>query len=821
MMRPTLSVPLMLAAMACATAPVAPQSEQAAAPSPSDRLQGVQEALEASPAYASIKPDLELYRDLRDDVFGPLAKAFEGGALPASAAEATGPDFAAGSRTLVRTVDDVAELAWSASGSTGLQASIAGLGLTQVASATFEVEKFERTADGVQARVAFDVRGTGADGVRRQDRGEFLARLASTPEGTRLQALELVKGESLELQGRAPTFTDATADLGLASMDFGSRSEAIRRGGYAIAAGDVDGDGAADILLGSYGPMKLMKRTATGYEDVTERMGLQGETKVKSAAIADFDNDGHKDLVLARFVEPGETEQGDFVAYRNRGDGTFERKGDVLTRNRKYDRSMPIATGDFDGNGLLDVYVGFPGARDFTNQLSEDATPATLASQGVWLNQGDWTFGELAIGPDDVAKGEPRHVYPHAALVTDLNRDGLPDVLITDDSGSASPIYYNQGDGKFREVAAEQGLAHSGWGMGTAVGDYDGDGHLDVYMSAIDLRGSRALLASLDPKDHAGMKEALDMVRNGLPPNVLFHNKGDGTFEEVGEAAGVRWAGSAPAVAEWIDYNDDGRLDLYVPNGLWSGGEQEIEDVFFAASVVEGLSESETDGDAPVATDHGDALFNAKFFAAAHEADPNPMLTILREFKGDLAHPKAAGEAAAPTLSFGGHERNRLFRNNGDGSFTEVGYLEGADRVEDGYVATIMDADRDGRSDLMLRNCDHAPGHDAPALVLLQNTRTDTRSLAVVAEGSASNRDGIGAVITATIGDRQLVREIRGVTGAVQHEPTATFGLGDAEKVDRLEVRFPNGSVQVYEDVKPGRVKVAEGITQLTSLAAR
>ena len=181
--------------------------------------------------------------------------------------------------------------------------------------------------------------------------------------------------------------------------------------------------------------------------------------------------------------------------------------------------------------------------------------------------------------------------------------------------------------------------------------------------------------------------------------------------------------------------------------------------------------------------------------AAGHSAfsrDPNPILTILRDFRGTIDAP-ATATSDRPTLSMAGRERNRLFRNDGNGTFTEVGYFEAADRIEDGYMAATLDYDLDGRQDLVLRHADPSPGADFPTLTLLRNTRAGGSAVTVYLEGSDSNRDGIGAVVTASVDGREVIREIRSVAGATQGEPAAYIGLGDASAADWSRSRGPRG----------------------------
>ena len=156
-----------------------------------------------------------------------------------------------------------------------------------------------------------------------------------------------------------------------------------------------------------------------------------------------------------------------------------------------------------------------------------------------------------------------------------------------------------------------------------------------------------------------------------------------------------------------------------------------------------------------------------------------------------------------------GNQRNRLFRNNGDGTFTEVGYLENADRMEDGYIVAPVDINNDGIQDLVLRNTDPAPENSYPSVIALQNTMT-ANAVNISLEGINSNRDGIGAMVTAFIGEQTIIREVRSVNGAVQTQAGAYIGLGNAAQIDRLEVRWPSGLTTVQNNVQPGALRIVE-----------
>ena len=123
-------------------------------------------------------------------------------------------------------------------------------------------------------------------------------------------------------------------EVELSSTD---RQEAIRRGGYALVVSDLDGDGLKDMIVGHHGPVQILKNTGSTFVDVTKEYGILEEGSVKSAAVDDLDNDGDKDIVFLRFVEQGQDQLGDFVAYENigtEGKAEFKRHLNLLPRDR-------------------------------------------------------------------------------------------------------------------------------------------------------------------------------------------------------------------------------------------------------------------------------------------------------------------------------------------------------------------------------------------------------------------------------------------------------------------------------------------------------
>ena len=165
--------------------------------------------------------------------------------------------------------------------------------------------------------------------------------------------------------------------------------------------------------------------------------------------------------------------------------------------------------------------------------------------------------------------------------------------------------------------------------------------------------------------------------------------------------------------------------------------------------------------------------------------------------------------------SLNGYERNVLFWNQGDGRFVDVAYLAGANRIEDGRGVAVADFDRDGRLDLLLQNLDR------PA-VLLMGRGEAGNFLSLELEGTRSNRDALGAVVTVRVAGHTQVRQVKAGSGFISSSsPILHFGLGDAESVDTLEIRWPSGDRQLLTEVAANqRLRLTEP-EQTPSVGAR
>lgn len=341
--------------------------------------------------------------------------------------------------------------------------------------------------------------------------------------------------------------------------------------------------------------------------------------------------------------------------------------------------------------------------------------------------------------------------------------------------------------------------------MGLTTGDFDNDGDMDIMSTNVILNAGQRIAAStvgLLPKG-SSLDNVLEEMRTDYKGMMLYQNNGDGSFTDITHSAGIKWEGQAAAAGEWVDYNHDGLLDYYLPNGLWSSGEKAFDSLFMRAEMSVYESDAQIDLQDDEKTEsipndiHGGATFEAN-------GGPNPILTVLRNHREEID--------GKLTYSIGGSQHNSLFRNNGDGTFTEVGYLENADRVEDGYIVAPVDIDNDGKTDLVLRNTDPAPENSYPSVVALKNTRLNDRTVILKFASKNGNVDVVGLIAVAEINGKKYTREIRAVNGAVQAEPSLTFGLQSSDAIDLLTLKWPgaSGKTMTLKNIKAGQHLIKE-----------
>jgi len=351
---------------------------------------------------------------------------------------------------------------------------------------------------------------------------------------------------------------------------FGRHEENPVREASGVAVGDVDGDGCEDLLLSGSPHLALYRGRCDGtFEDVTSASGLPSPYPAAASGVVffDYDNDGRSDLFVAAVA-------GGDRLYHNEGGGKFvdvsERAGIAAGRWG----SMPVVA-DYDRDGDLDIYIARMGDHESNSPL-----PPNNAKNGVrgtlMRNRGDGTF-------EDVSKraGVDSPGWDMAAAWGDYTGDGWPDLYVANEFGS-NRLYRNERDGTFSDQTEETGTQDGGSAMGTAWGDFDGDGDLDLFVSGMHANSGWTLLHPDFPTPipwyfkfiglfteavQIRSDEITDQLTRG---STLFRNDGDGHFTDISDAAGVR-DGQWGWAVEFLDYDNDGHLDLYAVNGFITG----------------------------------------------------------------------------------------------------------------------------------------------------------------------------------------------------------------------------------------------------------
>ena len=447
---------------------------------------------------------------------------------------------------------------------------------------------------------------------------------------------------------------------------------------------------------------------AGGAADVGYGMGV---------AVADADNDGDQDLYATNY--------GPNAFYRNRGDATFVRARGVEAPQW----STSAAFFDRDNDGLLDLYV--------VNYL--DFTPVTNKICGGFIHTD--AAGLRAIGEDSRSYCAPSEY------------GGVPDVL-----------YHNAGDGTFVDVSLAAGVANpQGKGLGVVAWDWNEDGYQDLY------------------------------VANDGVANFLYQNAGDGTFRDVALQAGVAYNVRGQAEAGMgVDIGDcdrDGDWDLFVTNfsretnTLYRNEGTYFKDV----TAVAGLGR-------PSWLYLG---FGTAFFDYDHDGDPDLYVAN--------GHVLDRVQVLQPGVRYA--QEHQLFRNDGSCRFAEVGDRAGSWFAQEQISRGLArgDWDGDGDLDLLVTNC------GGPAKLARNHHGNGRHWASIKLVATAANRDAVGAevrVVTDSLDQRRLVNS--GSSYLSAGDRRLHFGLGDRQRIDRLEVQWPHGARQVFRQLPADRNLLVE-----------
>jgi hypothetical protein len=503
-----------------------------------------------------------------------------------------------------------------------------------------------------------------------------------------------------------------------------------------------------------------------------------------------------------------------------------------------------VALIDYDRDGWPDIY--------FTNaQTVEMALHGQKARSVLYHNNHDGTFTDVT---DKAGVGYP--CWAMGASVGDYNNDGWPDLLVTCFGGVV--LYRNNGDGTFTDVTKEAGLSGDHmWATGAAFGDYDGDGWADLFISHyVDFHlDDMAAFGSSDSCKYMGIE--VQCGPRGLKgsPDSLYHNNRNGTFADVSKRSGVgdeehRYG----LTAIWSDFNNDGKLDLFVtndgqPNYLYQGnGRGVFEEVGFTSGV--GLSDSGA-RQANMGVAWGDYLHTGRMSLLISHFD-NEYAAFYRNDGGmsftDVSIPSGIGRGTRGYVGWGdafvdfdnngwqdiflvnGHvypqvenihsdlkylEPKLLFLNQRNGTFKDISKSAGAairiPQVSRGMA--IGDLFNDGKLEAVVENLKGQP------MILRPEGGKANHWISFQLEGVKCNRLALNARVRAKAGDLvQLGEVISGGSYLSQSDLRIHFGLADHQRVDKADILWPDGKVETLTNLAADRFyTVREGAGVVSS----
>jgi enediyne biosynthesis protein E4 len=475
---------------------------------------------------------------------------------------------------------------------------------------------------------------------------------------------------------------------------------------------------------------------------------------------------------------------------------------------------------DYDKDGYIDIFVT---SGTWLEGFSAGEKPAVLPGNHLYRNRHDGTF-------EDVTKkaGVGGPLYTMGVTVGDYNNDGYPDIYLC--NYGPNVLLENKGNGTFTDVTKKSNTAG---GKECSIGavwlDYDNDGLLDLYVgNYLDFDPSYKYYYAPDgfpgPMAYDSQKD------------VLYHNKGNGVFEDVTESMGITDVDGRAMGVGAADYDEDGWVDIYVANDHTlnylfhnDGGKKFTDRGTMTGTAFSQAGEATVSMSVDYADFNNDGLLDMfvsdDTYCSLYENNGNGTYT-------DKSYPSGIATACAQFVGWSSSffdydndgdmdiyktngalkhlygEEDQLLENVNGEKFVDVS-LQRGEYFSKEYVGRgtcIGDYDNDGDMDVFIVNLnDHCR-------FLRNNKGNQNNWLALDLEGTSSNRDGVGARIKISSGGRQQIAQKKTTTGYLsQNDPRIHFGLGKNETVEKIEITWPSGKVQVLENIKANQIlKVKE-----------
>jgi hypothetical protein len=514
-----------------------------------------------------------------------------------------------------------------------------------------------------------------------------------------------------------------------------------------------------------------------------------------------------------------------------------------------------VAFYDYDNDGWLDIFL-VNGTR------LEGFAAGSEPTSHLFKNNRDGTFTDVTIKAGVAHSG-----WGQGCCVGDYDNDGWDDLFVT--YFGKNVLYHNNGDGTFTDVSQKAGIAGNGkrWNTGCAFVDYDRDGHLDLFVANyIDMDLATAPVPESGPCLYKSV-----MVACGPPglqggKNILYHNNGDGTFTDVSESAGILSANGTYGLGVLTaDFDNDGWPDIYVADdstasALYQNKKNgKFQDIAIEAGCAlspdgkpqagMGVSAADYDmdgnldivktnfaGDTPSLYHNlGGASFEDTTFTAGLGAHTQFLGWGCGFFDMDndgwpdilICNGHVYPEVEQLKTEAGYAQRKLLYKNLRNGHFADISFQAGPGISEPSPSrgAAFGDFDNDGDIDVVVNTV-----NDYPQL-LRCDSKLDHNWIKIRTVGTKSNRSGIGARLACTThvaGETKPHRQIDEVRSGggyfSQSDLRVHFGLGKAEKVDQLEIRWPSGQIDTLKDIKANQViyvKEGEGISRMMQFPAK